>query len=320
MTGSETRSGASPLGAAEIEWFAASDGYRFACHHWSPATAPPRGYVVGLHGIQSHVGWYVHSSARLAQAGYDVCFLDRRGSGVNGPPRGHAPHGDRLINDVAQFLTVLRRRRARESAAAPIVLMSISWGAKLGAAVAARRPDLVDALVLLNPGIFTRVRPAWPQEWLIRAVRFFDVKWRSTPVPLDDPELFTFDLAWQAFIRDDPLALRTTTIGFQHSSRDLDRIVRASPQKIACPVLAILAGKDRIADNTATRAFCRRIGAGGIGAGRVRCIEYEDSAHTIEFDPNRDRLIGDLIDWLEGLPRGPTGPNAPSPLRPSRLE
>ena len=59
-------------------------------------TGTPRGYVVALHGIQSHSGWYEYSSGRMCEAGFEVRFLDRRGSGENTEDRGHAVHPDRL--------------------------------------------------------------------------------------------------------------------------------------------------------------------------------------------------------------------------------
>jgi alpha-beta hydrolase superfamily lysophospholipase len=290
-------------GGGEIERFAASDGYTFAYRRWRAAgTNPPRGYVVGLHGIQSHSGWYADSSRRLAAEGFEVLFLDRRGSGLNEALRGHAPHAERLINDVAQFLTALRRRRDAEAAAAPVVLMSVSWGGKLAAATAVRRPDLVDALALLYPGIFALVRPSWRQEAVIRAVRWFDIKWRRIPIPLNDPELFTADAGWQAFIRRDPLALREATVGFQHANRDLDRIVRDGAGRIRCPVLLMLAGRDRLADNRATARFLEQIPSTD-----KTLIEYADAVHTLEFEPDREPFLADLLGWLARQARASDG-------------
>src|SRR5258708_6872444 len=91
----------------QIRTYIASDGYRLHYRHWEPAAAP-RAIVVALHGIQSHSGWFTYSSERLAEAGFEVCFLDRRGSGMNEPGRGHVIHYERLVNDVSQFLVEIR--------------------------------------------------------------------------------------------------------------------------------------------------------------------------------------------------------------------
>ncbi|MCH8830493.1 MAG: alpha/beta fold hydrolase, partial [Planctomycetes bacterium] len=153
----------------EIREFTASDGYRLRYRFYRPqGSETPRGFVVALHGIQSHAGWYEHSSRRLADAGYEIIFLDRRGSGLNEEDRGHAPHVDRLVNDVVQLLSAVRHRRDRQAPSAPIILSAVSWGGKLAAVVCARRPELVDALALITPGICARVRPRWDQRLRLR--------------------------------------------------------------------------------------------------------------------------------------------------------
>src|SRR4051794_36050025 len=90
-----------------VESFTTGDGYRCQYRHY-PAAGPPRAEVVGVHGIQSHAGWYEHSCIQLAQAGFAVSFLDRRGSGMNPEARGDAPGFRRLLDDLADFLRPLR--------------------------------------------------------------------------------------------------------------------------------------------------------------------------------------------------------------------
>ena len=105
-----------------LESFTASDGYRCHYRHY-PATRTPRARVVCIHGIQSHAGWYVYSCERLARAGFDVFFLDRRGSGRNELARGDAPSFRRLLDDMAEFLAKLRTPNPELRT----FLLAISW-------------------------------------------------------------------------------------------------------------------------------------------------------------------------------------------------
>jgi acylglycerol lipase len=283
-----------------IHEFITSDGYRHRYRHWMPQHVRPRGYVVALHGIQSHSGWYVYSSDRLAAAGYDVRFLDRRGSGMNGEARGHAVHSQRLVNDVSQFLGDVRAERAATSSTGPVVLLGASWGGKLAAAVAAQRPELVDALALLYPGIRARFRPSQRQRLLLRLAMAAGVERRQVEIPLQDAELFTDSEEWREFIRRDPLALRAATVGFLQASVELDRLAESALSTIACPVLLMLAGRDRIIDNVAVRAACTRL-----PSTQLTTIEYPAAAHTLEFEPGRDRFVDDLIGWVGGLSPAP---------------
>ncbi|MGE5192419.1 MAG: alpha/beta fold hydrolase, partial [Deltaproteobacteria bacterium] len=230
-----------------IRTYAASDGYRLQYRHWEPP-GPRRATVVALQGIQSHSGWFTYSSGRLAEAGFEVCFLDRRGSGMNDPARGHVGHYGRLVSDVVEFLEEVRSRRPTR---APVILLGVSWGGKLATVTAARRPDLIDGLALLYPGLQARVRPRWDQNLRLSLAERLGIREKRIRVPLDDAALFTGELRWQEMIRSDPLALHDVTVSFLLANRDLDRQLPSCPAAIRCPVLAMLAGRDEIIDNAA---------------------------------------------------------------------
>ncbi|MEQ9406678.1 MAG: alpha/beta fold hydrolase [Fuerstiella sp.] len=264
-----------------------SDGVRLYFRHWKPGNNI-RGVVICLHGIQSHSGWYHYSSARMATAGYAVYFPDRRGSGLNGWQRGHADHGLRLLNDVAQIVRLARR----ETPALPVILLGLSWGGKLAAAFAVRHPDRLDGLVLLYPGLIPFLRPNPLQRLQLWFARNHDVRHRLIPIPLNDASLFTDDPKWQNFIDNDPLTLRSVTSGFLNAGLDLDRILR-QPQQRMPPTLLMLAGQDRIVDNTATQQMVE-----SCSIDHLSVISCPAAQHTLEFDSNRAAIFDDLIAWL----------------------
>ena len=279
----------------QIEHFVASDGYRLSTRHWRPEQ-PPRGFVVALHGIQSHGGWYEYSCQQMCDAGYEVLFVDRRGSGMNAARRGDAPHGDRLINDVVQVLAEIRRQRDQVDPRIPVVLLAVSWGGKLAVITAARRPEMVDALALLYPGLCSRVRPTAVQRARLWLARKLDIRNKRIEIPLNDPALFTAEPRWQEFIRRDPLALRDVTSGFLLAHQDLTRESLAAATSIDCPTLLMLAGRDRIIDNAATKDWSRRF-----GTGKLTLHEYSDAQHTLEFEPHPELFVADLLAWLETI-------------------
>jgi alpha-beta hydrolase superfamily lysophospholipase len=268
-----------------LETHTAGDGYRWRYRRYR-AAAPERGRVVCIHGIQSHAGWYDYSCRRLAAAGYAVSFLDRRGSGANEEAPGDAPSFRRLLDDIAEFLRAQPATPGR-----PVFLLAISWGGKLGVGLQYRHPGLVDGLALLCPGLCPRVTPPFGQRmgifwgWLVARRRMF-------PIPLTDPELFTAVPRWQQFIRDDPLALRQATARLLFESFRLDIYLRRAAKRVQVPTLLMLAEHDRIINNASTRAFANRF------RGETTIIEYPGAHHTLEFEPNPDRHIDDLLGWL----------------------
>jgi alpha-beta hydrolase superfamily lysophospholipase len=273
------------MASAHVETFTAGDGY--VCHfrRYEPA-GEPSGTVVGLHGIQSHGGWYEYSSTKLSEAGFRVLFPDRRGSGLNKTARGDAPSFWRLLDDLAEFLRSPAVRR-------PVFLAAVSWGGKLAVALQRSHPGLVDGLALLCPGFFPQVGlpPLRRLGILLKRLR------RPTqlvPIPLNDPELFTVSPDWRLFLYRDALALRYATTRFLVESVRLDRYLRCCPKFVTVPTLLLLAGRDRIIRNDRTHRFFHRFATDD-----KNVITYPEAHHTLEFEPQPDRYLAELIRWLD---------------------
>jgi alpha-beta hydrolase superfamily lysophospholipase len=273
-----------------LETFTAGDGYRWHYRRYPPA-GPARGRVVFVHGIQSHAGWYEHSCTWLGQQGFEVFFLDRRGSGSNRQNRGDAPGFRRLLDDVAELLSSLRS--AESGSPCPVFLAGISWGGKLVAALQKRHSGLVDGLILLCPGFFARVRPSRRQRLGILWARLVKPTGRFL-IPLSDPELFTASPHWQQFLREDPLTLHEATARLLIESVRLDYYLQVVPKRVRVPVLLLLAEHDRIIANAPTRRFVE-----SFATTDKEVIEYPDAHHTLEFEPKPDLFLNDVRCWLE---------------------
>ena len=285
------RDGSIDMPAPVTRQLVASDNQHLHFRHWA-AVKSCRGVIIALHGIQSHSGWYTWSSRQLAAAGYDVYFADRRGSGLNGFQRGHADHGLRLINDARQLIRIAQREHA--DASLPVTLMSVSWGGKIAAALAATWPHEIDQLALLYPGLVPLLQPTRSQTRRLNLGRRFDVRFKGVDLPLTDPQLFTAVPEHQQFIAEDPFALHRVTSGFLNAGRDLDHIIEEQSQQIVHPTLLMLAGQDQIIDNAATSQLVARF-----ASKRQTTIRYPEAQHTLEFEPDREQFVGDLIGWLE---------------------
>jgi alpha-beta hydrolase superfamily lysophospholipase len=270
----------------ELRTFTASDGYAFYARVYTPTTTP-LGRVVFLHGIRSHGGWYTRSCQELAAAGYEVHFLDRRGSGLNTARRGDTPNFRRLLADVTEYLMHLRTRRAD----LPLVLGGISWGGKLALGVPAHKQGLVDGVMLLCPGLVAKVRPPFATRLRIALARFLNPT-KLFPIPLNEPDLFTADPEWQRFIATDRHGLNAATARFLFESVRSDLHLKRVVKRVRCPVLLAVAEHDRILDNPGTRRYLTRL----TGAKSVAVIEYPGTHHTLEFEPVP--LVPDLLRWM----------------------
>jgi alpha-beta hydrolase superfamily lysophospholipase len=273
-------------GQPTLDVFQSSDGYRW---HFRKFAAPnaQRGRIIFIHGIQSHGGWYPRSCARIAKAGYEVYFLDRRGAGLNKENRGDMPGFRRVLDDYSEFIRWLPNDRL------PKFLAAISWGGKLGIGLQYRDPGLVDGLALLCPGIVAKVRPPFLSRMRIALARIFRPS-RFFPIPLNDPKLFTVSPEWQRFVERDARGLRQATARMLFGSYALDIYLRRARKRVQLPVLLLLAEHDQIIDNAKVRSFVE-----SLPSADKQVIEYRGAHHTLEFEPEGHPFVGDLIAWLE---------------------
>jgi len=264
------------------EVLALPDGYRTDAYVYSPAGGPRRLPVLYLHGIQSHPGWFSGSAAALAQAGHAVFQVTRRGSGANRRDRGHADSAGQLLDDVAAAGRFVLAKTGAER----LHLLGVSWGGKLAAALAARSPARLElaSVTLVAPGICprvdvlvrTKVRVA--MSVLLSPRRLFDI-------PLNDEALFTDNEAMRQYLRADAFRLHRATGRFLYVSRCLDRLLaRARPGALTMPTTLLLAARDQIIDNAATRRV-----VDGLTAHRA-AVHTLDAAHTMEFEPDPEPL------------------------------
>ncbi len=155
-----------------------------------------------------------------------------------------------------------------------------------------RHPGLTDGLVLVAPGLCPRVRPSAGERLRIAASRLLAAR-QPFPIPLNDPDLFTANPDRRQFIRDDPLALRAASARLLFESRRMDVYLHFAARHVTVPVLVLLAERDCIIDNPATRRF-----VGRFPATDRTVIEYPNAHHTLEFEPGGPPFLEDLTGWL----------------------
>jgi len=279
---------------SEILTFTTSDGYLLTYRVFNAVEHPnsvehPKATVVFIHGIQSHGGWYESSCKNLARDGYRILFLDRRGSGLNQVTRGDSPSFRTLIDDLKEFL-VEQRKGLKEKER--LFLGAISWGGKIAFGLDIRHPGLFDGLILVAPGFCPKIQPTFLERLRI-AFGWLFVPRKLFNIPLNDPDLFTTNPDAQLFLKNDPLALRQATARFLLDSVRLDFYLRIFRKKIEKPVLLLIAGQDRIIDNSKTCNFVK-----GFVAGTLVIKDYPKAHHTLEFEPEPQEYLADIKQWL----------------------
>lgn len=265
------------------------DGYRAYARYWVPSD--PRGAVLYHHGIQSHCGWYETSPARLAEAGYAVLQVDRRGCGRNEVDRGHAESAEQLLGDALAARDELTKRTGRNEHH----VVGVSWGGRLAVAAYVREPTGVQSLSLVTPGLFPRVGVSQKTRTEIGFAMLYEPE-RRFDIPLNDAELFTSVPHWQKFFRTDPSTLRQCTALFYLASRRMDKIVARLPEAPPVPVHLLLAEDERIIGNEETAAF-----VGNLNWPQSRVRRYGGARHSLEFEEVSEEYFADLVGFIDAV-------------------
>lgn len=242
-----------------------------------------------FHGIQSHGGWYESSGSALAESGLVVLMPDRRGSGLNGPPRGHFASVRQCFEDTHYLLDRVLSETGREAAH----VVGISWGGRQAVLLARRRAEQVRTLTLVAPGLFPKVDLTMTEKFRV-AMSMVNARERQFDIPLCDARLFTDNPERIRYVEEDDLKLGRVTAGFLLASRRLDREIRdLRDSTYRGPIHLILAGHDRIVDNERTRQWLRELPSED-----RRITEYPDACHTLEFEPDAEEFFEDLRGWI----------------------
>jgi alpha-beta hydrolase superfamily lysophospholipase len=204
---------------------------------------------------------------------------------VNPEARGDVDHWQVWLDDVANYIEKLPGR-------VPRVLLGISWGGTLAAAVARQRGDLLAGVGLICPGLYSRKAANFWQRALLGLAHRMGLRNSRVTIPLQDPALFSHVKDAQEYVASDPLALRKITIRFAVANLALTRYATERPEEVHVPALAVLAGQDPITINSAVRDFLERVGHSS-----KRVIEYPAASHTLEFEPDPGQYYRDLAEW-----------------------
>ncbi|MSO42453.1 MAG: alpha/beta hydrolase [Solirubrobacterales bacterium] len=254
---------------------------------WSPDGTAARATVVIAHGVSEHSGRYAHVAARLVGEGYAVYALDHRGHGRSDGRRACV---DRVARAVADIGTLIGIARAEQSGA-KLFLLGHSMGGALALQYAIDRQDSIDGLILSAPAAALE---AASQVQLIAGrvlsvvaptVGVFDVDAAGVS---RDPEVV------RAYV-DDPLVhngklpartvaeLASAIQGFERGARTL-----------RLPLLVMLGTADTLVPPDAGRMVEREAGSAD-----KTLIEYEGLYHEILNEPEQDRVMDDLVAWLD---------------------
>ncbi len=250
-----------------------------------------RAAVLTLPGWSDHAGRYAGLAGRLKAAGLASYVMDLRGHGRSAGRRAHLTRFSQLLGDLQAF-----RRAVRQRTDAPQVLLGHGFGGLVVLRyLETQPPDAPGAAVVTSPFL----GPATPvPAWKLVVSRVCADLWPTVAFPLGrDPDHVSRDPAVCAEYERDPAVESRYTAGAWRETQWAQRAVVADRDRIECPLLFLLAGEDRVVDAHLARAF-----ADGL-RGRVEVRWHPEMYHELLSDPQRERVIAEMLAFLEPVVR-----------------
>jgi lysophospholipase len=267
--------------------FTSFDG--LVIHHqtWSPER-DPKAAIMLVHGLGEHSGRYAHVAARLTAAGYAVHALDHRGHGKSGGKRAFVKTYDEFMSDLAQFRSIIEV----EHPGTPLVVLGHSMGGNLALGHVLDHQDGLAGLVLSGPAIQAS------DELSSAQVRVLSLLAKVAPGVRPrglDASAISRDPDVVAAYRADPLVF-TGKISAGLGAALLGAIdsFPARYARLTLPILVMHGTDDRLTPIAGSKA----LEAGSTNA-TVTSHYYDGLFHEIFNEPEKERVLDDLISWLD---------------------
>lgn len=261
-------------------------GVRIVYDVWTP-DASPRAVVVLSHGLGEHARRYDHVAQCFGDAGLVTYALDHRGHGRSGGKRV-------LVRDMSEYtgdFDTLVRTATREHAGLACVVLGHSMGGAIVFTYGVERPDSYDLMVLSGPAVAAQDQLS---PLLVLAAKVLGVLVPGLPVQELDVEAISRDPAVVAAYRDDPLVYHGKVpagIG-----RVLVQVGETMPQRapaLTAPLLVVHGSEDRLIPVAGSRRLVECAGSAD-----VELKVYPGLYHEVFNEPERDRVLGDVVSWV----------------------
>ncbi|MGH2857373.1 MAG: lysophospholipase [Solirubrobacteraceae bacterium] len=263
---------------------------------WQRWAAPERrALVVIVHGAGEHGGRYEHVAHRLVGEGFDVWALDHRGHGRSDGARALIDRVDHAVSDLDAFVV----QASAAAAELPLFMLGHSMGAMIALRYCLSHQDRLAGLVL--SGALAALEGVSAP---LRAVgRLLSVVAPRAPLIAIEPALISRDPAVVEAYRADPLVHHGKLPA--RTAAEIADAVESFPGTVGAitlPTLIVYGTADALCPPAGSTMLGERIGADDLTV-----TAYEGLFHEVLNEPERERVIADVLGWLSARTAGSSG-------------
>ena len=238
-------------------------------------------------GLYSHMGWYRPLGEALSARGAAAFLIDRRGAGISEGLAGHMDSWRHLVDDLQRVVAKIRELRR----AAALCALGVSLGGAMTLATSLVRADCFQRQAVLSPGLAPGAQ--LPLRRRIGVLYSGFARPRALhELPFTMEQLSDKEDLRQA-LWSDPLRTRAFTSRFLLEVFRMQRFVRRNAPRLRVPVLALLAGKDAMVNNTVVVNTLKRV-----ERTPVRVEIFEGAHHVLPASVPLEAIVGRVHHWF----------------------
>ncbi|HEX8075149.1 MAG TPA: alpha/beta hydrolase [Thermoleophilaceae bacterium] len=269
-------------------------GLRIHWQAWLPE-GDPAAVVALAHGASEHGGRYAWTGEGLTAAGHALYAIDHRGHGRSEGSRAVIDRMDNALADLHQLIGLARSRHPGKL----LFLLGHSMGGAVALTYALRHQEELDGLLLSGPVAVLEAASPFTRaaSFVLSAVapRLGVYEIDSTAVSRDPEVVRAYDA--------DPLnyhgKLPARTVA--EISAAVGRFPEQVP-RLTLPLLVMHGTADRLVPPEGSEMVHDRAGSSD-----KTIVRYEGLFHEILNEPERDRVLADIVAWLDARARAGAG-------------
>ena len=267
---------------------------------WYASKKKQKGSILLLSGRKEFMEKYLETIEELNQEGFNVYSLDWRGQGLSSRilanrHKGFIDDYDVYLNDLNMFVTKI----VMPESVHPLIIIAHSMGGHIALRFMHDHPDVADMAVLSSPMIdifgsslsrkfaklFTRmaIKTGFSHSYTIGSGDYTVEEFKGNELT-SDPVRFTDEQ--NAIIKNPDLALGGVTYGWLFATlKSIEILTQPGfAEKIAIPILMVIAGYDKIVSTRAQKQFCTMLP-------NCNLIEISEARHEIFKETDAVRSI-----------------------------
>ncbi|XP_075522480.1 uncharacterized protein LOC142555482 [Primulina tabacum] len=261
------------------------------CRSWFPASGDLRGILIIIHGLNEHSGRYAYFAKQLVSCNFGVYAMDWMGHGGSDGLHGYVPSLDHVVADTGAFLEKIKL----ENPGVPCFLFGHSTGGAvvLKAGSYPHMEEMLEGIILTSPAL--RVKPAHPIVGAVAPIfslvaprfQFKGANKRGIPVSRDPAAILA--KYSDPLVYTGPIRVRTG-----HEILRISSYLMRNFHSITVPFFVLHGTADRVTDPLASQDLYNE------APSKFKNIKlYEGFLHDLLFEPEREEIAQDIIDWME---------------------